>query len=202
MTALRVWRWILENVAVSISVVGLLVFAASYVSYSIYFDRFHVTPSAVGITYADLVVRQTCPTLVLIVLVTGLAWALAIAPLTDRETEYNSLRKSKDPDKVARCTKLLGEIRFTGGVLLALPVILLSIYLALLLRSALVGSTESRAPSLFDPLRITVPSGRLLDHPQTTVLILGETDHHLVVYNPEDVETQFLDPDTKFVVPV
>lgn len=54
----RTWRFIRENVAVTLTVVGLLVYTSLRLSAGIFYGRFGFTPEGVGLGYAEILARS------------------------------------------------------------------------------------------------------------------------------------------------
>jgi len=54
----RAWRFIRENVAVTLTVVGLLVYTSLRLSAGIFYGRFGFTPEDVGLGYAEILARS------------------------------------------------------------------------------------------------------------------------------------------------
>jgi hypothetical protein len=183
-----------------VTISGAILFGVSYIAITVYFEKFGVAPREVGISYFDLIVRQTCPAMVVAIAVPLITWTLVMPALNDRDVELAELEPMPGQPATGRSGKVIRQSRWLGGAVGAVTLLAAATYVAGLLVSATAGGREERHPGLFDPLRIDVPKAQLLRGAQSEVLVLGATEQHLVVYDVDEKATLFLRPDTEFEV--
>jgi hypothetical protein len=193
----RTWRFIRENVAVTLTVVGLLVYTSLRLSAGVFYGRFGFTPEDVGLGYAEILARSLY-TLILLTIYGGILifatlWlAASVAFVVERAS--GSIRKRSRNWEARRSLVSRGKefVRLwpalTALTVLAIPVIAAAFEADSVEKGRPVRQSDWALPFAWDaPAAVVTRADGESDG--RCVIYLGNAGGFVALYDPADASS-------------
>jgi hypothetical protein len=191
----RAWRFIRDNLAVTLTLAGLLVYSSLRLSAGIFYGRFGFTPEDVGLGYAEILARSLY-TLILLTVYGGLLifatlWVAGALRIV-MQRSAGSLLRERTPKRVDRPSLvdygkqyLVLWPALTAVAVLAIPIFNAAIEADSVEAGRPVRQSDWMLPFAWDaPAAVVSPSGG--QSPERCVIYLGNAGGFVGLYDPAD----------------